>query len=197
MAYDNDFYKLYNEYIVEDSVRESHDRVFTILSALYGRSLHPKARTLDLGCGCGEFRTFGIYPQDDYFGVDKEKSPAADVVMDYTKELPELPWRPNIFVSLFSIEACLPLDERYALYEKVFETYPSVQVGLVSGFYYKSKPHKLTVIETGGLVSYQTIEPLLNWSDKLKETRVVLETPSNLFGEDVVEVWKFLERKED
>ncbi len=134
-----------------------------------------------------------------YVGVDKNDTGVVRpfIQSDYTdlSFLENLPFAPNAFVSLFSIEACLPKKKRYRLYEELFER-ADISIGLSAGFYYESKKDQDTVGETGGIISYQTIEPLeYHDSDVFEEMRIVLKTPSAMFGPDVVEVWKILTRR--
>ena len=115
---------------------------------------------------------------------------------DYTEKLPALDFLPNVFVSLFSIEPCLPRYARYNLYEKVFVHYPEIRAALVSGFYYEDKIGQTKVKETGGIESYQTSGRFGGEvSEIFDETFITMRTPSKLFGDKVVEVWKILERK--
>ena len=71
----------------------------------------------------------------------------------------------------------------------------NVRYGLVSGFYYKDRVEQDKVEEVGGLISYQTIEDQKKYHCKeFIEFRSFIEVPSELFGPDVVEVWKFFIR---
>jgi hypothetical protein len=66
----------------------------------------------------------------------------------------------------------------------------------VSGFYYWNSKDKNPIGETGGIQSYQTLEPVETvLSPNFHETRITLPAPSEMFGSDVIEVWKLLERK--
>jgi hypothetical protein len=77
----------------------------------------------------------------------------------------------------------------------MFNTYP-IQKALVSGFYYEHAAKDDTVSESGDLISFQTIQPIERYQSRVfDETRIVMRTPSEFFGRDVVEVWKILERK--
>lgn len=198
MAYDPEFFAQYAEYLVEPSVRESHDSIFQIFNK--DEDSVDTLDVLDLGCGMGEFPARVRHHQ--YLGVDRENQgvPFAFMQADYTNLnfLERLPFEPNLVVSLFSIEACLPAGERYALYNELFERLPTVGAILTAGFYYESKKNQETVQETEGkLVSYQSNESLYDHESKLfDERRILMRTPSKMFGPDVVEVWKILERRE-
>lgn len=195
MAYDQKFFRMYAAYLREPVVRRNHDKVFRMFRAFDTDSLV----FADLGCGIGEFRKFGHYAK--YVGVDHhDTGDIPDFVeADYTKPdlIEKLPFRPDAFVSLFSIEACLPASERYAIYSRMFSEIPGMKCALVSGFYYESKRHDATVSEKGGIVSHQTIEDLPDDDLPFDECRVLMRTPSRMFGQDVVEVWKFLTRRHD
>ncbi|NCN51544.1 hypothetical protein GW931_00870 [archaeon] len=52
------------------------------------------------------------------------------------------PSKPTSFVSLFSSEIIAPFEENYKFYERIFKEIPSVNGGLVSGFFYKNKKIK-------------------------------------------------------
>ena len=198
MAYDKGFYEMYAEYLKEESVRISHDLVFRQFQKITG-SGHS---VLDLGCGLGEYGQYGQWLggytgvdknylggkfrliQADYHDLDKVKAGLRDL------------YPPNTFVSLFSVECFHSASEKYAFYNKIFKTFPSIQFGLTGGFFYESKRGQETVGEAGGIVSYQTIEDQsLYISDVFTELRIHLKTPSKMFGQDVVEVWKFFIRR--
>ena len=194
MAYDKNFYKLYLEYLKEKTVRASHDRMF----AYFRQFTHPYSlRVADLGCGLGEYSTYGYYA--DYVGIDLNNT---GQVKNFTQVdyhdlgfVAKLPFAPNAFVSLFSIECFHSAKDKYALYEKIFADAPSVKYALVGGFFYESKRGLETVGETGGIVSYQTIEdPAQYISRMFSELRTHIKTPSKMFGKDVIEVWKILSR---
>ncbi|MEK7118097.1 MAG: class I SAM-dependent methyltransferase [Patescibacteria group bacterium] len=194
MAYDENFYALYLAYLGEKTVRASHSYAFEC----FRRFIHPdNPHVIDLGCGLGEYSTHGHYA--DYAGIDLN---SAGQVKNFTQAdyhdlgfVAKLPFVPNAFVSLFSIECCHSAESKYALYEKIFTDIPSVKYALVGGFFYESKRGLETVGEAGGIVSYQTIEnPTQYISRTFSELRIHLRTPSKMFGEDVVEVWKILSR---
>ncbi len=195
MAYDEKFYEMYRKYLAEKTVRLNHNRVFEHFGAFTRPDM---LYVMDMGCGLGEYSFFGRYK--DYAGVDLNK---AGEVLNFIQAdyhdlgfVARLPFMPNAFVSLFSIECCHPADVKYALYEKIFAGVPSVEYGLVGGFFYESKRGLETVGEAGGLISYQTIEdPSKYISANFDEFRLHIRTPSKLFGDDVVEVWKILSRR--
>ena len=194
MAYDKNFYKLYLEYLKEKTVRASHDRMFRYFRRF---TLPDGLHVVDLGCGLGEYAAYGHF--DEYAGVDVNN---AGQVPNFRRAdyhelefIAKLPFAPNAFVSLFSIECFHSAKDKYALYEKIFADAPSVKHALVSGFFYESKRGLETVGETGGIVSYQTIEdPAQYISRTFSELRTHIKTPSKMFGKDVIEVWKILSR---
>ena len=194
MPYDENFYKLYKNYLKEPVVRKNHDFVFGCFKKLAGRS---NLSIIDLGCGLGEYQTRGQYT--DYVGIDLNNTGKIRnfVSADYHKLnfAKKLPFKPNAFVSLFSIECCNPAKEKYTLYNKIFKAMPSIKYGLVGGFFYESKRNQEAVEEAGENISYQTIEdPSCYISRVFNELRLHIYTPSTMFGQDVVEVWKIFMR---
>ncbi len=195
MAYNKDFYQLYKNYLKEPTVRKNHDYIFGCFGNIPGQN---GLRVMDLGCGLGEYHIFGRYT--DYVGIDLNNTGEIHNFMsaDYHDLgfVSELSFEPNAFVSLFSIECCNPAETKYALYNKLFEALPSLQFGLAGGFFYENKRGQETVGETGGIVSWQTIEDQSRFiSPRFSEFRAHIYTPSEMFGKDVVEVWKFLIRR--
>lgn len=190
------FYKSYKEYLEEPRVRERHDEVFRLIRDFYAADLD-SLDVVDLGCGLGEFR--GI--PDQYYGVDRfGHNPGTNLVLDYRRELPSVEsigFEPTAIYSGFSIECCTSKEESHELYESIFDTYPSVQFIFSAGFYYSDKRKNEEIVrEVGGIQSFQTLDnPEDVTSDKFSEVRVSMKAPSNMFGEDVVEVWKILRRK--
>lgn len=198
MAYDQDFYKAYAAYLVEPRVRAVHDRILQTVSASPAFR-----RVVDLGCGQGnEFFHYG--KPDLYVGVDHNassndapgfKTMAADYrspddVAKLTKQ-----FNLSAAVSLFSIECTAPANENRAYYEALFEK-ANVTAILAGGFYYEHAKGLETVGEAGGLISYQTHETIENPSEQFSEVRIAVPCPSTLFGEDVMEVWRLLQRKD-
>ena len=194
MAYDESFYKLYSNYLEEKIVRRNHDLVFKYFQNFAQNS---DFSVIDLGCGLGEYSAYGHYVF--YAGVDLNSAGRVNnfIKADYhdLKFIQDLSFKPRIFVSLFSIECCHSVKDKYAFYEKIFAEIPSIEFGLVSGFFYESKRQLETVGETGDIVSHQTIEdPSVHISNLFSELRIYLKTPSKMFSEDVIEVWKILSR---
>jgi len=196
MAYDAAFFDLYKGYLGEPLVRSAHNAMFGML---FRHLLPARPRILDLGCGIGELVNFYLADYA-YFGVDaKSHGPHCDAELDYTSDdlfrlLPQMPFYPNCFISLFSAECCLSADDKYELYGNLFADWPTVTCGLVSGFYYRSRAAQEKVAEVGGIESYQTIEKVVDYGSSLfTEFRCEMAVPSKMFGDDVVEVWKLLE----
>ena len=193
MAYDAAFFKAYLDYLAEPQVRKNHDRIFR---AWFERLSPTLLKTVDLGCGTGEFFEHGY--SSEYVGidviprVDRQAQCIAANYLDVPTWKPQLTFQPNCFVSLFSAEPMLPPNERYRFYARMFNEFPSLKFGMSAGFYYDDRAQLDVVGETGGITSHQTIEPLgaFNIPD-VDEERLVLRTPSKMFGPGVVEVWKF------
>ena len=196
MPYDENFYRMYRQYLQERIVRGNHDHIFSLFASL----LSPYSpRVMDLGCGIGEYATYDLH-HTAYIGIDINNagSVAPFIQADYLKldfgSL--LPFLPNSFISLFSIECCHAAEKKYDFYNNIFSAFPTVKYGLAGGFFYESRRNQETVSEAGEIVSYQTIEdPSLYISDLFTELRMHLRTPSNMFGKDVIEVWKLFIRK--
>lgn len=196
MPYDENFYRIYSEYLRESIVRKHHDHVFTLFAALL---LPDSPRVIDLGCGLGEYTMYDSR-HAAYAGIDLNNTGRIDhfIQADYTAldfgHL--LPFSPNAFISLFSIECCHPVEKKYDFYNQLFSVFPTIRCGIAGGFFYESRRGKETVSETGEIISYQTIEdPSLHISGLFTELRIHLHTPSQMFGNDVVEVWKLFVRK--
>jgi SAM-dependent methyltransferase len=195
-VYDKDFYEAYRHYLEEPVVRKNHNFAFRVLAGLV-EPYYPKV--LDLGCGTGEYGRYDTIHKE-YAGIDVKDPGVAGWFCqgDYMQLdfLDSLPFEPNCFVSLFSTECCYPPEVRYPFYERLFAEFPTIRHGMVAGFFYRSKPDQRSVMETGGIHSYQTIEDPADYiSDEFIELRVHLNTPSAMFGPDVVEVWKFFLRR--
>lgn len=194
---DKTFWEKYWDYLHEPVVRRNHDQAFKMFAEK--ANLPEQLRVVDLGCGLMEYGWFDRH-HFGYAGVDVKKSATAPytfIEADYaTMDYSQLPFEPNAFVSLFSIECCNPPDKKYMIYRRLFEQIPNLKFGLAGGFFYESKRDQPTVTEVGGLVSHQTIEdPKFYGSILFSEHRFVMRTPSKMFGNDVVEVWKFFARK--
>jgi|SRR3989344_1009816 len=197
MGYDQDFYKMYQDYLNEPTVRAAHDWIFGIAR------LNPHFQDV-VDFGCGAFNEFNVYARPlRYLGVDVN-APVDDPLLvqaDYRQvsDLAQLfgqALSPFAFVSLFSTEITATAEENYRFYERVFNQLPTVKSGLVSGFYYASKKCTNPIGETGGILSYQALEDLEDVpSSSFTERRIILPVPSKMFGPDVFEVWKFFDRK--
>lgn len=195
--YSNEFYNLYINYLKEPTVRSAHDWIFNIL--LSDRAFQ---NVIDLGCGqhC-EFLTY--FQPCSYVGIDLNIDESDDEISliraDYRKlSVQKLQqFQETAFVSLFSSEITAPPDINYShLYNKLFRYCPNIQSGLVSGFYYLNKLNENPVGEAGGIISYQTLEPLHAINATLfSERRIIMPVPSKLFGSDVYEVWKFFKKR--
>lgn len=196
MPYDANFYRMYRKYLEEPMVRQNHDRIF----GLFASFLLPESpQVIDFGCGLGEYAIYDSR-HSAYIGIDHNRenhnTSFIFIQADYLSLAFSSPLPPNAFVSLFSIENCHPLAVKYDFYERVFAAFPTIRCGLTGGFFYESRRDQETVTENGELVSYQTIEDASRHiSSHFVELRTHLYTPSEMFGRDVVEVWKFLVRK--
>ncbi len=196
MPYDENFYRMYRQYLQEEKVRTNHSHVFSLFASLL---LSDSPRVMDLGCGIGEYSTYDPH-HATYVGIDLNNtgSVAYFLQADYLKlEFGRLlPFLPNAFTSLFSIECCHTAEKKYDLYNRIFSIFSTVRCALVGGFFYESRRNQETISEAGEIVSYQTIEdPSIYISDLFTELRVHMRTPSQMFGNDVIEVWKLLIRK--
>ncbi len=194
MAYDSEFFEAYDRYLHEDVVRENHGDMFALFDRL---CVATNKQVVDLGCGIGEYFRWGRF--FSYVGIDKSNHghPGTVIEGDYldATTLQRLPFVPTAFVSLFSIEPMLPAADRYALYRRLFADNPQLKCGLVSGFFYATRAHLEVVGETGGIKSYQTLEHIDEFKiPGVHEERFVINTPSAMFGPDVMEVWKIFVR---
>lgn len=211
MAYDEEFYELYRQYLEEPIVRQNHDRMFRLFAQLIhrgrakGHHYFRRPTVVDLGCGTGEYEHYDR-EHARYAGVDVNDTgsgPNFIPTSDYRSFdwLENLAFEPNAFISLFSIEpnAALSAEDKYEFYEEVFKRLPSIKFAMVSGFFYRSQKDLPIVGETGGIQSAQTIEDPSDFiSEVFTEFRAHIETPSKMFGpepHEIVEVWKFFMRK--
>lgn len=206
MSYDPEFYEKYDAYLAEPRVRVVHDRVFRMWEGFVNI---PGCRNvvLDLGCGrAQEYKGRVRAPTTmEYFGFD----------VNAENSLRQLDYRdprfmavaqgvdPSLLVSLFSTELTAGPRTNRRLYETLFKECPKLAHALVAGMYYKSKKGQTIVIEKipGGneLESQQFIydfEDMDVVSDVYRDTRITVDCPSTLFGEDVVEVWRILSRRQ-
>lgn len=199
MSYNQEFFNEYKVYLQEQHVRNSHDTMFRIFDDLFPKWKYP-FNIIDFGCGkCCEYMDFGQF--SGYAGLDLDPPfRAGTFKADYTKLSGEdikwyAPYPFYAFISLFSTECCMHPVDKYAFYRKVFRE-TEVQMGLVSGFYYKNRIEQEKVEETGEIVSYQTIENQREYQcPEFIEMRTHIDVPSKMFGPEVVEVWKILIRK--
>lgn len=201
MSYDTEFYKAYERYLAEPSVREAHDWAISSLNM----SLPFNVSCIDFGCGQSlEYHRYN--GPNPYMGIDENVNIKTDrcwirfIKADYrTMDLSLLiSFNAHIFVSLFSSEITNHYLDNYKFYKRVFHEIPSLKVGLVSGFYYGHKKNKAIVEEVGNIASYQTLEALDDVQNLIfDEKRIVMHVPSHLFGDDVYEVWKLFTRIED
>jgi hypothetical protein len=201
MGYNKDFFDAYKNYLRESTVRFKHNSMMRIFYSLIKHI--PKTHVVDLGCGSCEYYEYGGWTE--YLGIDMEPRPSSDarvIKADYKnysliqKRLDEANFHPNIFVSLFSTECCLPTVQKYKLYDDMFSD-KNILAGCVAGFYYKHQEQHETVQEVG-LTSYQTVEdPKYCKNPAFVELRTHIDVPSKMFGSDVVEVWKFFVRNKE
>lgn len=181
-----DFYSDYSKYLSEPVVAQNHQNVLDLFNQKKGLQ-----SVIDLGCGLREFQL--RFRPRNYVGIDLQ-SPLADYQLNYRLcEFPNVDFNLTGFVSLFSVENTAPHQDNYKLYEQIFTRYPSIECGLVSGFYYAG--NKENPILEGNISAFQTLEsPEEVKSALFSETRVIIYSPSNMFGENVYEVWKYFER---
>lgn len=192
MSYNDDaFWDQYEVYVEESAPRHRKAVDLLLIDQLFPGCL------LDLGCGrCQEAREL-LYPQK-YLGVDLVDGP---LKLDY-RNLGAFcdalqGEKPTAFASLFSVEVTGNWFDNYPIYRRLFEAFPTIEWGLVSGFYYKGEQDQPTVAEAGGIKSYQSLFDLADVRDDgpFEEMRLLLKAPSKMFGPDVIEVWKLLTRK--
>jgi hypothetical protein len=196
MSYNQEFFSEYKNYLQEPQVRKTHDTMFRLFCDIFPQWKYP-LNVMDLGCGqCCEYHDRGWH--SGYIGLDLDPIRRPTMMQcDYTKvSLDEVKlfavFPVHAFVSLFSTECCMHPVDKYAFYRKLFRE-TDVQMGLVSGFYYKNRIKQEQVEETGEIVSYQTIEPQQDYQcPEFIELRSYFNVPSKMFGPDVVEVWKVL-----
>jgi hypothetical protein len=192
VPYDDAFYRRYQAYLEEPRVREAHG--FALET--FALAASPGA-VIDVGCGRSqEYRRYGSYVI--YRGIDLNHADPklrvdyrdVDALMPVVKE-----HAPDAFVSLFSTEITAPPGENTRLYRNLFDV-DTIRYGLVAGFYYASCRGDVNPVEeTGGIVSWQTLHPIEEqWAEEYGETRITLPVPSEMFGDDVVEVWRIFHR---
>ena len=187
-------------------LEESRGRHRSAVTSLTFRKTRPRS-VLDLGCGAWNSAFDLLYESPSttkpfsYLGVDLPTVPNDGghslLRCDYRRDLGLIQRAcamdpPNVFVSFFSTELSANAEDNLALYHKLFEVFP-IDWALVSGFFYSDHPGEETVMEAGGLRSYQTISDLYI-GDTFTERRLTLPAPSSLFGPSVVEVFRLLTR---
>lgn len=203
----DNFYSAYEKQLQDRFVRAVHDNVFYTYRRLH--YLNRPMRTIDLGCATCEFGRYSK-PIHDYVGIDLAedlKSEFKIIKADFREPLPAIGFEPTSFVSLFAAELYLLDYERNELYNRMFSTYPTIYSALISGIYYKGREKESSIQEPcqynidGQIIStnftiQQTIQqPIYN---KLyDEYRYTKEVPYQMFGPGVIEVWKFLIRREN
>lgn len=152
------------------------------------------------GARIGKGLTDSIKREELYLKDDYRAYFAGDGPTEIAETLATIGYRPTAFVSLFSSEITDQWTKNYDLYHRLFEAIPSLQAGLVSGFYYSSKWGKAVVDEEGDVWSWQTNEPqFAAYSSVFSERRISMPVPSQMFSphvNDVYEVWKFFQRRE-
>lgn len=205
-GYDGDFYEDYKRYLCESGVRQAHWFPLSI-----AKQESAFRNVVDLGCGLREFQSYAeplqyigidnaIIPADgrpNYIAADYRHDATIEEIKDYCAK-DEGRLTPSAFVSLFSSEITACAEVNYALYRRLFDRVSSIRRALVSGFYYDYRVGETIVEEVPGFFSYQTIEPLEASLERahgrFTEKRVVIPCPSKMFGEGVIEVWKFFEK---
>jgi len=199
MSYNQEFFDEYKNYLQEPTVRNVHDLMLQTFSDSFPKWKYP-FNIIDFGCGqCCEYLNYGQF--SGYAGLDLNPPLHPGCFKaDYTRMHGEdmkwfAPYAFHGFVSLFSTECCLTRIGKYEFYRKVFRE-TDVQMGLVAGFYYKSRIQQEKVEETGGIVSFQSTEDQRDFMcPEFIEYRTYIDVPSKMFGPDVVEVWKLLIKK--
>lgn len=205
MGYSNEWYDKYREHLREENVRRRHDEMFDFFERFSNCDFYEPRKVIDLGCATMEYYKYTNCC--NYFGIDKEyvenefASGEADICIamkgDYTKlDLSAIsPFTPNSFISLFSTEIFMGPAEKYWFYEKIFWENPSIQTGMVAGYYYKGSEDYSTYVEDDGFVLMQTTEDQKYYKSSLfQEYRTYIDMPSKMFGPNGVECWKFFRK---
>lgn len=195
MSYDQDFYTKYHAYLKEPGVRKMHNRAINFAGVLPG-----SAKVIDLGCGHGMEWWHHSNMCLEYVGVDENASIATKSIranfrdVDLVASLMRFHGLEGI-VSLFGIEPSATQAENTDFYNQLFDKTPALSI-VSAGFYYQPRKLMTSVREVGDIISFQTNTCLQETeSDRYTETRMEFPCPSEMFGKDVVEVWKFMERK--
>jgi hypothetical protein len=89
----------------------------------------------------------------------------------------------------------LPTKANHIYYEGLFGQ-TNIQALLLAGGYSEHAEGKETILEAGNLVSYQTFGGFegLAPTSLFDETRICIACPSTMFGEDIIEVYRLLQR---
>lgn len=196
MSYaDEDFWTKYRDYLAE--VHNAHLNSFRTVA----REQVSYQRVLNLGCGrYNEASDLLPFDHISWFNVDANEP--AHLKADWTTGEGEAAvvaaakvFMPDTMVSLFATElsfvnAYIPQYAVNWFYRYLLQEVPSLQRIVVAGFYYNDQRRAAPVVEeVGGLRSAQSISKVLRG-----ERRLLVPTPSTLFGPDVVEVWRCIER---
>ena len=203
-----EFYKLYIDYLREPVVCDAHIKIIEAMA-----SFDPDMKfgdIVDLGCGkSNEFYYRSHREMSSYIGIDLNaecdgvyRAQKQTFIANY-RDLDTVQniiyktgfYDTDVFVSLFSTEITADYKTNLEFYNNIFNKFNNSSI-LVSGFYYSSKKYKNPIKENGGLLSFQTLEPIeAQESGWFTQIRIEIPVPSQLFGKDVVEVWKLLQRK--
>jgi hypothetical protein len=226
MAYDAAFFERYARYQEEKTVREAHDWIFEIayLDPAFENVIDLGCGVCEFLLRTNPVTYFGVdlevhRPETGrQYAIDRPlyregwSSPGDTVLRrefyantDYRQpDFPMLirecsPIRPRAFYSGFSSEISEHWPDNYDLYQRLFREIPSLEVGLVAGFFYTSQLKRPVVGETGGVLSWQTLEPpYAVYNDVFSERRIEMPVPSEMFSSqenDIYEVWKFFKRR--
>ena len=201
--YTKKFYDQYGQYLEEPQVHRAH-----VQAARWLRMYDTMSSVLDLGCGLHS-ELISLIGLLEYVGIDlnaenhkwwSEQSyyrklhagnyRDLDLIKQICDERPQI----TTFFSLFSTECTANYIDNHLFYHALFQQTP-VEIMIVSGFYYTDTKEN-PIQEAGGITSWQTLNPIESTSSNLfSEIRLIQRVPSKMFGPNVVEVWKRLERK--
>ncbi len=191
MSYSSeDFWQAYEQYANE--TYKCHIEIINlcvkIISDNRGYNFRYFKNLIDIGCGKTQMgKNLLSAKYDKYIGIDSMNF-GQEIVKDY-KEYDFKNHKSqydDLAISLFSTECCLKEEEQNDLYSKLLS---NGFVLIVAGFYYEGKENQEIIEENFELKSYQT-HPLKKLFKN--ETRIIKKVPSNLFGTDVIEVWRVI-----